>query len=69
LAIAGALVAARGIGSSRLAATLSEVLGMRVSPEEAWRFFLLSLILAAVFQAVVLVLASTAAGAWALREE
>ena len=68
-ATAGALVAARGIGSSRLAATLSEVLGMRVSPEEAWRFFLLSLILAAVFQAVVLVLASTAAGAWALREE
>ena len=64
----GALVAGRRIGSSRLAATLSEVLGMQVSPEEAWRFFLLSLVLAGVFQAVVLVLASTAAGAWAMRE-
>ncbi len=68
-ASAGALVAARRIGSSQIAAALSDMLGMRVSPEEAWRFFLLSLALAAVFQAVVLVLASTAAGAWALRKE
>ena len=45
------------------------MLGIRVSPEEAWRFFILSLALAAVFQAVVLVLASTAAGAWSLRKE
>jgi hypothetical protein len=68
-ASAGALVSARGIGSTRIAASLSEMLGTQVSPEEAWRFFLLSLVLAAVFQAVVLVLASTAAGAWALRKE
>ena len=68
-ASAGALVAARRIGSSRIAAALSDMLGMRISPEEAWRFFLLSLALAAIFQAVVLVLASTAAGAWALRKE
>ena len=68
-ACAGALVAARRLGSSRIAAALSEMLGMRVSPEEAWGFFLLSLALAAIFQAVVLVLASTAAGAWALRKE
>jgi hypothetical protein len=68
-ASAGALLAARRIGSSRLAATLSDVIGMKVSPDEAWRFFLLSLVLAAVFQAVVLILASTAAGAWALRKE
>ena len=68
-ASAGALVAARRIGSSRIAAALSDMLGMRISPEEAWRFFLLSLALAAIFQAVVLVLASTAAGGWALRKE
>ncbi len=68
-ASAGALVAARSIGSSRLAAALSDMLGMQISPEEAWQFFLLSLVLAAIFQAVVLILASTAAGAWALREE
>jgi len=67
-ASAGALVAARGIGSVRLAATLSDVIGGQVTPEEAWRFFLLSLVLAAVLQAVVLVLASTAAGAWATRK-
>jgi ABC-type antimicrobial peptide transport system permease subunit len=65
----GALLAARRIGSSRLAATLSDMIGMKVSPDEAWQFFLLSLVLAAVFQAVVLVLASTAAGAWTLRKE
>jgi hypothetical protein len=67
-ASAGALVAARGIGSSRIAATLSEVLGTRVSPDEAWRIFLLSIVVAAVFQAVILILVSTAAGAWATRK-
>jgi hypothetical protein len=67
-ASAGALVAARRIGSARIAATLSDVVGTRVTPEEAWRFFLLSLVLAAIFQAMVLILASTAAGAWATRE-
>jgi hypothetical protein len=68
-AAAGALVAARRIGSSRMAATLSDILGMQVSTDEAWRYFLLSLLLAAVFQAVILILASTIAGAWALRKE
>lgn len=67
-ASAGALVAARRIGSAQIAATLSEVIGTRVTSEEAWQFFLLSLILAAFFQAVILVLASTAAGAWATRK-
>ena len=67
-ASAGALVAAQGIGSSRIATTLSEVVGTRVSPDEAWRIFLLSIAVAAVFQAVILILASTAAGAWATRK-
>jgi hypothetical protein len=67
-ASAGALVAARGIGSSRIALTLSEVVGTRVSPDEAWRIFLLSIAVAAVFQAVVFILAATAAGAWATRK-
>ena len=63
-ASAGALVAARGIGSARLAGMLSDMLGTPFSSAEAWRLFLLSLVLAGVLQAVVLVLASTAAGAW-----
>jgi hypothetical protein len=67
-ASAGALVAARRIGSAQIAATLSDVVGTRITPEEAWQLFLLSIVLAAVFQAVILVLASTAAGAWATRE-
>ena len=67
-ASAGAVVAARGIGSARLATMLSEMLGTPFSSEEAWQLFLLSLILAAFFQVVVLVLASTATGAWVTRE-
>ena len=47
-ASAGALVAARAIGSPRIAATLSEVLGTQVSSEEAWQLFLLSIVVAAV---------------------
>jgi hypothetical protein len=64
----GALLAARAIGSARLATTLSDVLGTRVSADEAWTFFLLSLALSAILEVVVLVLASTAAGAWAKRQ-
>ena len=67
-ASAGALVAAQGIGSVRLAATLSDVIGAQVTPEEAWRFFLLSIAVAALLQAVILILTSTAAGAWATRK-
>jgi hypothetical protein len=67
-ASAGALVAARAIGSPRIAATLSEVLGTQITSEEAWQIFLLSIIVAAVFQAVILVLTSTAAGAWTTRK-
>lgn len=68
-ASAGAIVGARGFGMTRIAATLSEILGTRVSPDEAWRFFLLSVAFAAVLQAVVLILASAAAGAWATRKK
>jgi len=63
----GALLAARGIGAPRLAATLSEWLGTQVSADEAWIFFLVSLLLSAILEAAILVSASTAAGAWAKR--
>ena len=63
----GALFAAREIGAVRLAATLSELLGSKVSADEAWTFFLVSLILSAVIEITLLVLAATAAGAWAKR--
>ncbi len=67
-ASAGALVAARTIGSSRIAETLSDVLGTQVSSNEAWQIFLLSIAVAAVLQAIVLIAAATAAGAWATRK-
>jgi hypothetical protein len=63
----GALFAAREIGALRLAATLSELLGSKVSADEAWTFFLVSLVLSALIEITLLVLAATAAGAWAKR--
>src|SRR5215212_372213 len=63
----GALFAAREIGAVRLAATLSELLGSKVSPEETWAFFLASLALSAVIEITLLIAAATAAGAWSKR--
>ena len=63
----GALFAAREIGAVRLAATLSELLGSNISPDEAWAFFLASLILSAVIEITLLVAASAVAGAWSKR--
>ena len=63
----GALIGAREIGAVRMAATLSEWLGTQVSADEAWTFFLVSLALSAILEAAVLILASTAAGAWTRR--
>lgn len=68
-ASAGALVAAHGIGSPRIAATLSDVMGTSVSPDEAWTLFLLSIVLAAVLQTAVFVGAATIAGALAHRQK
>ena len=68
-ASAGALVAARGIGSPRIAETLSDVMGTQISPDEAWTLFLLSIVLAAVLQTVVFVGAATIAGALAGRRK
>jgi hypothetical protein len=64
----GALLAARQIGAAGIATTLSDVLGTRVSADEAWIYFLFSLILSAFLEAAVLILVSSAAGAWAKRE-
>jgi hypothetical protein len=63
----GALFAAREIGAARLAATLSELLGSKILPDEAWAFFLASLVLSAVIEITLLIVAATAAGAWSKR--
>ncbi|MGI9049968.1 MAG: hypothetical protein ACR2GU_11470 [Rubrobacteraceae bacterium] len=66
-ASAGALVAARGLGAARIAATFSEVTGTRISPQDAWEIYLISIALSAVLQAGILIAASAAAGAWVAR--
>jgi hypothetical protein len=63
----GALFAAREIGAARLAQTLSELLGSTVSADEAWAFMLISLVLSAVIEIILLTAVATAAGAWAKR--
>ena len=63
----GALFAAREIGAVRLAATLSELLGSKVSADEAWTLLLVSLVLSAVIEITLLIAAATGAGAWAKR--
>lgn len=67
-ASAGALVSARSVDLERIAVDLSGMLGAPITPDETWRLILLVVALAAVFQAVLLVGASTAAGAWAMRK-
>jgi len=64
----GALLTARMIGAAEIATTLSNMLGTHVSADLAWTYFLFSLVLSALLEAVILVSVSSAAGAWANRE-
>jgi hypothetical protein len=43
------------------------LLGSKVTPDEAWAFFLASLVLSAVIEVTLIIGAATAAGAWAKR--
>jgi len=66
-ASAGTLAAARQIGASAMAQSLSDWMGMEVSAEQAWDLFLVSVAFFALLQAAVLIGLSAAAGAWAGR--
>lgn len=65
----GSAVAVQSMGTEEIAAVLSDMLGQNISADQAWQFFLLSLVVAAFIQAVLLILVSTAAGAWAMRKK
>lgn len=65
----GSVVAVQRVGTADIAVTLSDMLGQEISADQAWQFFLLSLVVAAFVQAGLLVLASAAAGAWAVRKK
>ncbi len=65
----GAAVAVQRMGTAEIATILSDMLGQEISADQAWQFFLLSLVVAAFIQAGLLVLASVAAGAWATRKK
>ena len=68
-AAAGAVAAAQRIGTETIALTLEDVIGAPVSPEEAWRLYLLSLVFAAVVQIAFLVAVATTTGALAARKK
>lgn len=66
---AGASISARNISLTEMSGVISDMTDMQISPELAWQLFLLSLVFAAFVQALLLILASTAAGAWAMRKK
>lgn len=66
-ASAGALVAARIVGSSRFAGAFQDMTGMEISPDEAWVFFVLGVFVITILQAMLFVAAATVAGALAKR--
>ena len=65
----GSAVAIRRVGTAEIATILSDMLGQEISADQAWQFFLLSLVVAAFIQAGLLISVSTAAGAWAVRKK
>ena len=67
-AAAGAVLAMRRVGAESAAATLGEIMGTSVSPEQAWQLYLLGLAVAAAIQVSVVIFAAVAAGALALRK-
>ena len=68
-ASAGSVISARSVSTTEMANMISEMAGMEVTPEVAWQLFLLSLVFAAFVQALLLILVSTAAGAWVMRKK
>lgn len=68
-ASAGSAISARSVSTAEMADMISQMAGMEVTPEGAWQLFLVSLVFAAFVQALILILASSAAGAWALRKK
>lgn len=66
-AAAGGVIAIRRIGAESAAVALGEVMGTGISPEEAWRLYLIGLAFAAVVQIALFAGAATAAGALASR--
>jgi len=67
-ATAGALVSVRSVNLESIAVEVSGMLGATVTTDETWRLILLAVAIAAVFQIILLIGASTAAGAWAAKK-
>lgn len=65
----GSAVAVQSMGTAEIATILSDMLGQEISADQAWQFFLLSLVVAAFIQAGLLILAAAASGAWAMRKK
>jgi len=67
-ATAGALVSVRSVNLESIAVQVSGMIEATVTPDEAWRLILLAIAVAAVVQIILLIGASTAAGAWTARK-
>lgn len=67
-ACTGALVNVRITGFSSLAEGLRSVSGAEISSDQAWRLYLVTVVLIAVFQTAIFVAAATSAGALAKRK-
>lgn len=67
-AATGAIVSARSVSTAEMSRMASEMAGLDIPPDQVWQLFLLSLVFAAVIQALLLILVSTATGAWTRRK-
>jgi hypothetical protein len=61
-------VSVRSVNLESIAVEVSGMLGATVTTDETWRLILLAVAIAAVFQIILLIGASTAAGAWAAKK-
>ena len=66
-AATGGFAVGQMVGAEEISAVLSETVGMDIPPDQAWTIFIASLIVAALIQATILILASVGAGAWRAR--
>lgn len=67
-AAAGAIVAAQTIGGAEIATSLSGILDVELSGDEAWNLYLVGTAVAAIVQAGILIAVSTASAAWTSRK-
>ncbi len=67
-AAAGSIISARNVSTAEMSRMVSDMAGLDIPPDQVWQMFLLSLVFAGFIQAALLILVSTATGAWSRRK-